>query len=547
MSFIANGETIHSDTIKVTVLELDIEKVPEYLYASASYATPITFKVEGLDSGGTAYIRSISAKLYEQEDSGPDTLLGGAFAIGQRFTADGGIIRDNGNADTYTGYVSASSYSGITVRHDIIDGGPADQITHRTDDAYFVLDVQVSLTEGGPQTTICSRQFSESDDEEAEMKLFADNFIFATEPGIGVNVDSDWYVKNFNDPDQSPIQLDTPKGEYQHCVNPDNGPDSPYSKCPPGVHTCMDPDGTLPWYFQQAYYDEARTCENVTSGAPPTVCGKKLYTKLGQFAGAPWMYGHNVHKNRLYGWRKGGYFCPSYGGIELHVDDPLDPDDEPSILALGEYAMDLDIVSGLYDWHLFETGYKSLKCEVRADNGINAAGCSTLFGGAAVAMVWPVGTFWAAGDTVATVFGFVAAAFAGIDAVDNESGINDCAEAVFYSRHTRTPWQGTPTETHSPGEDNRRVDGITANVVLLTKTHNWGVGDTYQMFAEIESVCAMELTEWFPLNKDIHSETTFYCTGNSEVTAAEDWNTWRIRVRTSQPQQPHNLYGLGSI
>ena len=530
LSFIAGGKTMHSDTIKITVVELDIEEVPAFLYASATYATPITFKVDGLGSGGTAYIHNISAKLYEQEGSGPDTLLGGPFAIGERFTADGGIIRDNGNADTYTGYVPASSYAGITVRYDV-EG--EDEITHRTDKAYFVLDVQVSLTEDSHQLSICSRRFA--DDEQAEMKLFADSSIFAAEPGIGATVYSDWYIKNFADSSQAPIQLDTPKGEYQHCVNPDNGPDSPYSKCPPGVHTCMDPDGTLPWYFQQAYYDEARTCENVTSGAPPTVCGKKLYTKLGQFAGAPWMYGHNVHKNRLYGWRKGGYFCPSYGGIELHVDDPLDPDDEPSILAGDEYAMDLNIVSGEYDWHLFDSGYKYLHTEARADDGINAGGCAALCAGAAVAMVWPVGTFWAAGQTATYVFGVASAAFWAIDSIDNEASIQDCAESVFYCRHTKTPWQGAPTETHGPGEA-LETDGTTQGTVLVIKTATWVVGDTYQFFIELESACAMELSEWFPLNKDINSEAKFYCNGiPTVISAQDDWNTWRIRLRTLAP------------
>ena len=180
------------------ISHVDVLEVPQYLFADADYATPIKFRVRGF--GSEVWIHDIKADLYLNASCAKSDIN-----IGDRFVAGSGTTRSNGTTDTYTGYIRASEYSSIDLAE-----------AHRTDDAYFVLKVAASENGGTapPTGAMCE---SEPDDAEAQIDFFADDYIFAVEPGIGVN-EYRHYEKSLNDPDQQgPEGLQrVGRGNYQH-------------------------------------------------------------------------------------------------------------------------------------------------------------------------------------------------------------------------------------------------------------------------------------------------------------------------------------------
>lgn len=81
-----------------------IIKVPQYVFGSATFATPVKFEVVGFD---TPFLNSLGVSVVD--DSG--YLVGGV--LGDRFVADGGEEQDNGSSSKYTALVPASMYQSL--------------------------------------------------------------------------------------------------------------------------------------------------------------------------------------------------------------------------------------------------------------------------------------------------------------------------------------------------------------------------------------------------------------------------------------------------
>ena len=488
--------------------------VPEYLFASADYATPIHFEVSGL--GGLVHVWDIGAtfhyKKYNEPPAEPQW-LSFAVPIGQRFVAcdlaggSNGYDRNNDTTNKYVGYVSHDNYSAIDLGE-----------SHRTDEAYFILSAVVSEVkpsgEYGPPVTVTTALT----DSNARVRLLADDFIFAGEPGIGTNVFRE-YTKSFEDADQLPIQL-YGESDFQHCqlcdcprmVNTGSGyyfyscslHDQCHSK--PLPHSDDRVDG----------FDELQGFDDCTQDTLMASSGARLYTRLEGWSTDFSDSGH-VFKNRIYGWRKGAYFCPSYGGKQL----------ASGILNEGEYAMDLEKTSGNYDWELFKTGQYELTNNCSVSGGIGAGTCSALCSGvgAGCALLAPVGTPWAA------LFGLASAAFRLIylaDADGQSFDISDRAESVLYVRFTKTPFGLEPME-FDLGSDSQVSAGTRSLNKPISRESLWVVGDAYEFFIELESVSSAQIKSVGSV--DTSSFSLFRCTGNDTISGADDWQTWYLRLR----------------
>ena len=222
-----------------------------------------------------------------------------------------------------------------------------------------------------------------------------------------------------------------------------------------------------------------------------------------------------VSKNRIYGFRRGGYFCPSYGGKKVGV------------LGSGEYTMDLTKTNGDFEWELFTTGSKYLDCDCEVENGFFTTGsCASICAGAGTAMVFPVGATWAA-----AMFGGASAAFWFIDSIDlpeEDEDIEDRAQSTLLVRWTRASWgdEDQPTAHAMTAEGNVSNEGTNDGSAMVTLSQTYGVGDTLECFIELESACSARIRTSIGDGIDVHSEAKFEC----ETT--DDWNTWKIKIRS---------------
>ncbi len=500
------GKTV---TINVTdqVVGIDIESVPQFLFGSAQYATPIKFKVVGF--GSHVYVGNLRAELYL------DDVLRQTVWLDERFAAgDGEGAVDNGSTDTYTCFISHSAYEGVLIED-----------ANRTDNVYFVLKADCRNDPAVPSDPV----YSVSTDLQARPALFADEYICTVEPGLIPGMWGAKITKSFNDPDQVPFQIDDPEADYQHCVNPSYAYSVPYLTCgsEPLPHPCVDEEGDI--RYPIAYTERAQVAENITSSEE--VCGKRLYTRLRSFLGSM-NYDDNVFKNRIYGFRRGAYCCPSYGPREVTV-------------LTSEYAMDFTKNSGNVDWHLFPTGHKLLDCTCEADAGFNAGGAASLCAigaglSAGAAALYPVGTVWAIG----AMFGTASGTFWVIDVADLDTSIEDRAEAVLHVRYARAVWgtAGPPQEyeadTFGDVFNTTPYDHPNRNQAIdVKKEVDYVVGDTLRFFIQMNCVCSAKVrVSLLEGDIDARAEVGFWCDGGSDgddgvLTPEDDWNTWWIRAR----------------
>jgi len=492
LEYSMGGKTFE-DKINVTVVEVEVIAAPEYLFASADYATPISFQVLGL--GGEVHIHDIQAKLYLNGN------LAKTIPIGQRFVASdptipsSGFHQENGTTYKYTGYVRASEYSTISL-------GDA----HRTDDAYFILRVLASevmpLGQLGPAVWVDSSLNDE------KMDIFVDKDIFAVEPGIpGIHTAGAREYTNvpINSGTQTAVHKEGKKSmQHWEIVTPEVLPGTccdtseihEHDYCGYGVYP------TYPPFYVDIYEIPCWFWNDCPQDITTSSSQMSLYTRLYSTGGVC----GNGFKNRIYVRRRGGYSYMSYGGKAL----------ASGILDSGEYAMDLSKTSGNFDWEMFTTGKVRFTNKQDNSGGLNAGAVSGSFGIAA-ALAAPISIPW----TVA--FGTLSGIFGIIEAVDTDSGaIDKKAEGVLYRCLVRHRLGFDPvTEKDVLLRD---YDGsgswIAADCSKVGKSIN--VGDQYTFFAEIESVCSAKTRSFF--NVDVSQKTEYKCN------TSDDFNYMRILI-----------------
>ena len=114
---------------------LEIIRVPDYLFGSATYATPIKFRINNCD---TAAISSIVATFIYDHSTNSKTL-----DISTRFVANDGPAQNNGSSRTYTCYVPSSFYSNVWVT------GAGGGQQYKDSQARVSLQVTFTQTTGG--------------------------------------------------------------------------------------------------------------------------------------------------------------------------------------------------------------------------------------------------------------------------------------------------------------------------------------------------------------------------------------------------------------
>jgi len=496
--------TVSDTSGDIVVVEVDVLEVPDFLFASVEYATPIRFKVKGL--GSQVEIDDITADLY----------LDGACAkanipIGDRFVNGTGTIQNNGATDTYTGYVNSVEYLGISLG-----------TSHRTNNAKFIISVKCRETGSGEAYVTYDSKLS---DNEAKMKIFCDDVIFAVEPGLGLGVSKE-YTESLS---LSPVYL-LGKKKWEHWQagvnNPfccqATGPDAvPYPHEEPETYEGAGEKCGMEklWPADFGDYHELSIADHTSSA--------EQYVRLFDDADIPTEcpYSNGV-KGMIYGRRLGATFAASYGPKAL----------ASGILGIVEYAMDLSKNSGKYSWKIFETGQvkRNLKCE--QSTGIDTASLlADLCGGVTVwSVLFPHST------ALTITFGTAAVVFDLISNLDMDSGIEKNAEAALRLRFVTDRW---PYDYSSAAHDDVAVlgdpyvwktdtggswDTMAKDVEFSNEP--WTAGEVYTMFIELECAASAESREIPAV--DVWSWLVYECTGDASISAQSDFQNMYLSVRS---------------
>jgi len=480
---LTHNATGFQDRIRLTVVDVDVLGVPQYLFASASYATPIKFQIKGL--GSQVFIHDVQADFYIDDTYQWTSLMG------MRFTAGVGTIRGNGTTDTYTCYVPAAFY-------EVFNLGSA----HRTDNARFVVWVSCSTDGVAPVVDIKS----ELTDPQSAPAMFFDPYIFAVEPGIpgvhpgGIRIYSGVSITSGTQAEVG----ESPRASYQHILRSSGLG----GYCDPSVWPVPHdepeemedlPNGRAGMNYMWGMYNDTHEA-SVTPGA---MC---ISTRL--YDDSDWLHTDPLPpfdqgcKARVYGYRRGGYFCVSYGGRQLAA----------GILGTNppEYAMDLSKTSGNFDWQMFNSAHVDFTNVQNVSGGLNVTGAaSSAFGIASLVT--------SEAPPVSLVFGVIGEIFNLVDSVDLDSPDTDRkAEGGLYRVLVRHRVAGDPiAETKEPiHRDYSGTASVGANCNYNGKSCN--AGDQWTSYAEIESVVSAQSR---PYNSvDVQQRTEYKCDVSADFT-----------------------------
>jgi len=481
--YLTHTATGFKDKINLTVVEVDVLSIPQYLFASASYATPIKFRIRGM--GSQVFIHDVQADFYIDDTYQWTSLMG------MRFTAGDGTIRGNGTTDTYTCYVPAAFY-------EVFNLGSA----HRTDNARIVIWVSCSTDGVAPVVDIKS----ELTDPQCVPAMFFDPYIFAVEPGIpgvhpgGIRIYSGVSITSGTQAEVG----ESPRASYQHILR--SGGLGAY--CDPSVWPVPHdepeemedlPNARAGMNYMWGMYSDIHEA-SVTPGA---MCiSTRLYDDNDWLHTDPLPPFDQGCKARVYGYRRGGYFCVSYGGRQLAA----------GILGTNppEYAMDLSKTSGNFDWQMFNSGHVDFTNVQNVSGGLNVTGAaSSAFGIASLVT--------SEAPPVSLVFGVIGEIFNLVDSADLDSPDTDRkAEGGLYRVLVRHRVAGDPiAETKEPiHRDYSGTASVGANCNYNGKSCN--AGDQWTSYAEIESVVSAQSRAYNPV--DVQQQTEYKCDVSADFT-----------------------------
>ena len=473
---------LHTDSVYFTAVEVDVLSVPEFLFASATYATPIKFQVNGF--GDYVHIEDLEVDLYI--DGNLEVTIDD---LDDRFAAgDGEGSVGNGTTDTYTCFINHDEYRYIGVNE------------HRTDDVYFVVRASCNSYPSGTAYELESAPT----DEEATPKLFADIVLIVAEPGVDDEPGSIDGMNIFG-----PVCLDG-EAKYEHwSLTYDSMDIWGFEDCDGKPMPHFDDEEVLAPFedHTQEKFDISEQSEYLE--------GMGLYTRLLDEWSPVW-FRDNGFANKYYGVRRGVYFCPSYGGKDVVV------------LTGDEHAMDLSKNHGQSILYLYRTGKYKLEIDCGEDDGLNCGSVSGLLaiGWALLGIPGTPITFplWSG------VCGTGSALFALIDEADDPTN-DGTAEATLYVRKVKQPFGFAP----SIEESDETVQNPASSPQTLSKPvtypETYFVGDNIAAFIEFESACSTTTFDaWFGEN-DVWSKASFWCEGEEEeIEAYEDWQHFDVYI-----------------
>jgi len=387
--------------------------------------------------------------------------------------------------------------------------------THRTDDAKFVLEVTSSpndLAIDMPYVTCRSKKT----DSQAAMDVFCDDNIFAVEPGIpGVHPGGEReYMKSITTSDQQAVHKPGCKAMYHWGIRypefwgPTSNSCCQLSGALSGLSPIHDhqPCGVPPLYTTAiggniVYFWDDCDQDIIEGGNQVT-----LYTHLRSFGAG--IHHDNAFKNRIYGYRRGGYFFVSYGGKVL----------DTYILGSGEYAMDLSNISSNGDYELFSDGHYRFTNVVDNSGGLGIGGIAAGAFAVACAITAPISAPWA------VAFGVVSGVAGIVEAVDTETGTDGQAHgATCIIVSKSAPWTSTTWESFVEDEDYSGTgDDGGWHPINPGLSFNAQAGNQFTIYLEVESVCSQ----------------TMYTISNTEASSkvevktdtVEDWGTLSLSI-----------------
>ncbi|MBS3763067.1 MAG: hypothetical protein KGZ25_07170, partial [Planctomycetes bacterium] len=162
------------DTVQVTVVKVEITQVPDYLFADADYATPIRFKLIGLD-GAECSLSDVQISFY----------VNGSEQFERTFGTSDGVKRTVGvnndgalkllseydevhNGYTYECYVGSGAYENVSAGS-----------THRSGQASFRAEVTLG------KCTVSSANETSTPAEGGRLRFYADANVPAMDIAIG--------------------------------------------------------------------------------------------------------------------------------------------------------------------------------------------------------------------------------------------------------------------------------------------------------------------------------------------------------------------------
>jgi len=383
-----DGEIVE-DRVTLSVVHIDVDSVPEYIFANAEYATPIKFTATE-PGGRNVEITSISVEMSELDPAGD---VWAPWDLLNRFANGDSNEQANGEDKTYTAFLKADSYADISLS----GGRDHTDIPYST---YFTLDVGVRVP-GSNEVTARSHPSYGTVDEEARIRYFAD----ASVPAIDLGTPSDF--------SENQVPVRAFEGEHEFQVH-QNAPFDSWDPLPATVTRSEAQDGAFD--SLGAWNEFSSPSRSLRSFA----WADDAFQNVHQSPGTP--PGRGVaafaHANQLE-----GQFYVSYGGRDL-----------PGILDPGERAMHLDKKSGTALINMFPTGRATL--EVNATFEGDVTYLTEL--SAAAGIVWAL-----KGSSPIGMIGGVTAVFASYRSSVEKPENDSCGQA-FLQRYSSVIYPPVP-------------------------------------------------------------------------------------------------------
>ena len=487
-----------------------IESVPEYLFGSASYATPIRFSIDGAD---TARIGKITAVLTWKNRTRQDGIdISGRFVAVSKVKSDNGSVamavvgpaQNNGSSNTYEAYVPSSFYDGKLLNQAACD--------HRDWKAEYSIVVDFQPTINGivyPWAREIPSEPSTDQKSAGRIKVFADERVFCVE----------FPVQGLNQKQGTPLygaQRIYPLAGTQLLVNMPGSDrfyqlneSSEIAPLPAGIPINGLASGTTyPVEFTPSksggYAQEGLNVAEAgrESGPDRINCWAKLAVTSANPDLLPVTY-----KATAYGNRRGCYFYLSYGGRFV----------EP--LGANEPAMNLMFSSGMHTCLLFDGAASVIKQVAPQATSFNLLGSAS----GAFGIGWAIA---GGGGPFAVGFGIassVAAIMASCDSDDSSK--KQSADARITHGFVKT------TPDNSPGVPELKPVDTSGPIVVTRVNQACMVGEQYEYFVQVDAAVTCDPTQYrYSFWDDIqcYSKAGFY-------TSAADLNDVMIQTQGVAP------------
>jgi hypothetical protein len=315
----------------IRVYTIDVLRVPEYLFCSAKYWTPIKFKIQDVPTVNVSDFSALKATLFYTDKAG---------AL-QSVTINGlknYLVAVAGLANTFECYINPANYADLTIPD-----------KNFSESAYFVLEATITIS-----GTTCTSQSASTDSEAKIAKKLSDKTLYAVDMTDLTTVTTVQRSECAIDTD--PIaKWETMSLPVDYGVNVapkdiwsvtyiDRAYDTSGTEGSPAMPYWCDPkipkyeqvrnSGVISSIIHGNCYEEsifvANSSFSSTLSAYPSTPAIESKTRLKQRNGDVW---HGTYIGKNAGKRSGAYFFISYGGKDV-----------PGILPSGQRAMDLDKV-----------------------------------------------------------------------------------------------------------------------------------------------------------------------------------------------------------